>query len=203
MRSVKRVVEDVRLEAVRGRVMDAQVWSETRVKGSGSAIMVKGIGAGSSRTTSTVVNRREACIEAEDGLQIVEAFGADAVTLMPGQEVTLIRAPRRKETITVGIRNHSMRKSMMTGKDVFEGMSLLLIASPFVTIAVLFVLFLIVPRIRNPDETFLFVLFAMLAGNLYWFRALAIRRRFRERVERMMEESEKGLARRGSGSVAA
>lgn len=183
--------------------MDAQVWSETRVKGSGSAIMVKGIGAGSSRTTSTVVNRREACIEAEDGLQIVEAFGADAVTLMPGQEVTLIRAPRRKETITVGIRNHSMRKSMMTGKDVFEGMSLLLIASPFVTIAVLFVLFLIVPRIRNPDETFLFVLFAMLAGNLYWFRALAIRRRFRERVERMMEESEKGLARRGSGSVAA
>lgn len=59
MRSVRRVVEGVRLEAVRGRVMGAQVWSETHVKGSGSAIMVKGIGAGSSRTTSTVVNKRE------------------------------------------------------------------------------------------------------------------------------------------------
>lgn len=203
MRSVRQVVEDVRLEAVRGRVMDAQVWSETHVRGSGSGVVVKGFGVGSSKTTSTVVNRREACIEAEDGLQIVEAFSADAVTLMPGQEVTLIRTPRRSEIITVAVRNHSMRKTMMTGKEPFEGMLLLLIASPFVTIAVLFTLFLIVPHLRDPNEILMFVLFAMLAGNLYWLRALAIRRRFRARVERMMEESEKDLSRRGSGSAAA
>lgn len=203
MRSVRRVVEGVRLEAVRGRVMDAQVWSETHVKGSGSAIMVKGIGAGSSRTTSTVVNKREVCIETEDRVQIVEEFDAGKVTLMPGQDVTLIRAERGKEAMTVGVRNHSMRKSMLAGKDVFPGVTALLVASPFVTIAVLFVLFLIVPRIREPNETFLFVLFTMLAGNLYWFRGIAIRRAFRRRVERMMEAAEQERAQRNSGSVAA
>jgi len=200
MRSARQVVEDVRLEAVRGRVMDAQVWSETHVRGSGSGVMVRGFGVGSSKTTSTVVNRREVCIEAEDGLQIVEAFGANQVTLMPGQEVTLIRAPRRSEIITVAVRNHSMRKSMITGKEQFEGISLLLLASPFVTIAAIFT---IAMGMNADNSTVALWAFVPLFGNFYWFRAAAIRDAFRKRVELMMNESEKDLAQRRNGSAAA
>lgn len=205
MRSVRRVVEDVRLEAVRGRVMDTQVWSETHVKGSGSAIMVKGIGAGSSRTTSTVVNKREACIETDEGVQIVEEFDAGKVTLMPGQDVTLVRAMKdgMEEPVTVGVRNHSMRKSMPTGIEMFPGVRFLLSASPFVTIVVLTILFVYASRTPSPNETALLVLFGLLLGNLYWLRGPAIRRGFRRRVERALRESEATEARRSGLTAAA
>ena len=185
--------------------MDAQVWSETHVKGSGSAIMVKGIGAGSSRTTSTAVNKREACIETEDGFQIVEAFDAGKVTLMPGQDVTLIRAIKdgMDEPVTVGVRNHSMRKSMATGKDMFPGVRFLLVASPFVTIAVLFVLFLYASNTPSPNGAALLVLFGMLLGNAYWLRGPAIRRGCKRRVEQALREAEETVPKRTGQTVAA
>ena len=205
MRSVRQIVDGVRLEAVRGRVMDAQVWSETHVRGSGSAIMVKGLGAGSSRTTSTVVNKREACIETEEGVQIVEAFDADKVTLIPGQDVTLIRAIKTgmDEPVTVGVRNHSMRKSMPTGKDMFPGVRFLLIASPFVTILVLLILFVYASRTPSPNETALLVLFGMLLGNLYWLRGPAIRQGFGRRVEQAMRDAEEPARKRTAGQTVA
>lgn len=203
MRSVKEIVEGVRLESVCGTVVDAHIWSETHVRGSGSGVMVKGFGVGSSKTTSTMVNKREACIETADGVQIVEAFGADAVTLMPGQEVTLIRAERGSETVTVGVRNHSVRKSMITGKEMFPGVLVLLVASPFVTILALFVLFVYASNVPSPDGTVLLILFGLLFGNLYWVRGLGIRRGFRRRVEEMMQAAEEPASRRVAGTVAA
>lgn len=186
MRSISDIVGGIELTAVRGRVMGAQTWSETHVKGSGSAVMIKGIGAGSSRTTSTVVNKREVCVEAEDGVQIVEAFGADKVVLMPDQDVTLIRALKAgmTEPVTVGVRNHSMRKSMTTGKDVFESMSLLLGAAPFVTIAAVFT---VAMGMNANNSTAILIGFVPLFGNFYWFRASAIREAFAKRVEEAMK----------------
>ena len=185
--------------------MDAQIWSETHVKGSGSVIMVKGIGAGSSRTTSTAVNKREACIETENGFQIVEAFDAGKVTLMPGQDVTLIRAIKdgMDEPVTVGVRNHSIRKSMATGRDMFPGVRFLLVASPFVTIAVLFVLFLYASNTPSPNGTALLILFGMLLGNAYWLRGPAIRRGCKRRVEQALREAEETVSKRTGQTVAA
>ncbi|WP_336810979.1 hypothetical protein [Bosea sp. MMO-172] len=192
MKTVSEIVKGVELEALRVRVMDAQVWSETHVSGSGSGVMVKGFGVGSSKTTSTVVNKREVCFEAEDGLQIVEEFDAGKVTLMPGQDVTLIRAKRNgmDEPATVAIRNHSMRKSMWTGKDVFFNVLVLLALSPIVTLIAGFILIVYLSHAWSPNGLFVTFLIGLLAGNLYWLRGPAIRRRFKKRVADMLDGKE-------------
>lgn len=186
MRSISEIVDGVTLTSVRGRVMATQVWSETHVKGSGSGVMVKGVGVGSSKTTSTVVNKREVCIVAEDGLQIVEEFNADAVQLMPDQEVTLIRAAKSAtaEPVTVGIHNHGTRKSGLTGKDMFPVVSFLLKASFFVTFFGLVVMGMGAGA-RNPNGPLL-IGGLLILGNLYWFRGYPILKGFERRVQEAM-----------------
>lgn len=188
MKSVEQVINDVELQALRVRIVDAQVWSETHVRGSGSGVVVKGFGVGSSKTTSTVVNKREVCFEAEDGLQIVEEFNAAAVTLMPGQEVTLIRASKAGsfEPTTIALRNHSTRKTMWTGQDPFLFVLALLVLSPIVTLIALPTL-IAVSKSVDPDGFFVLLLLGLLAGNLYWLRGPAIRRGFKKRVTDMLD----------------
>lgn len=187
MRSVSEIVDGIKLTSVRGRVMAAQTWSETHVKGSGSAVMVKGMGVGSSKTTSTVVNTREVCVVAEDGLQIMDAFNAGAVQMMPDQEVTLIRASKggRAEPVTVGVHNHSTRKSGLTGKDMFPGVMFRLKASLPMTFFGLVVMGLGAGA-SNPNGPLLIGGLFVL-GNLYWFRGLAILKGFERRVETAMK----------------
>lgn len=186
MRSISNIVDGITLTTIRGRVMATQTWSETHVKGSGSAIVVKGIGAGSSRTTSTVANKREVCIEAEDGLQIMEAFDADKVQLMPDQEVTLIRAAKSEqaEPVTVGIHNHGTRIFAFTGQGMFPGVNFLLKASPYVSMFGLVVMGAAAGA-RNPNGPLL-VGGLLLLGNLYWLRGYAIQQGFERRVRAMM-----------------
>jgi hypothetical protein len=195
MRSISDIVDGITLTSVRGRVMATQVWSETHVKGSGSGLMVKGFGVGSSKTTSTVVNKREVCIEAQDGLQVIEEFHADKIQLMPDQEVTFIRAARRPtdEPVTVAIHNHSMRKSSMTGKEMFHGIRALLFLSPFATILGGIIL-IAVSQARYPQDLWFAIGVALLLGNLYWLRGPAIRSGFERRVRSMMGAAAVGKA---------
>ena len=186
MRSVSEIVDAVILTNVRAQVTATQVWSETHVKGSGSGVMLKGVGVGSSKTTSTVVNKREVCFESEDGIQIVEEFDAGTVQLMPEQVVTLIRATRNAsyEPSTVGVHNHSMRKSSLTGKQMFPGISFLLKASPFVTMFGLVVMGLAAGA-RNPNGLLLMG-GTLILGNLYWLRGYPVQKGLERRVQEAM-----------------
>lgn len=205
VKSIADIAESIHISSVKGRVLATQVWSETHVRGSGSGVVVKGFGVGSSKTTSTVVNQREICIQTDNGGELIERLNANAIGVMPDQTVVVVRAAKsdRKEGKTVGVLNCSTGEKFIDTSSLFLRMKLLLVGSIFATL--LAILILIINHLqRFPNDTADLVAFVMLFGNVYWLRALAIHRAVKERIEqRMMRESGRAEEPRFDAAIAA
>ncbi len=152
---------DYDLEVFSGIVVDGQVWSETRVSGSGSSVSFNGYGAGSSHVTSVVTNMREFCVETESGVQEIFRFNADQVRVAHGQRVSLVRYKKKNKYIDMAIVNHSMKKTTILKSWVVEINSLyafLTICGPFANL--LFLLSLVWDAPKLP---------ILLLGNIWYF----------------------------------
>lgn len=98
-----------------GQVMGEKVWSESHVSGGGSGFVYKGIGFGSSRTRTKVVNKRELWVKFEDGTEDSFTFPAEKVKVREGQYVTLVGYVGKGRAALISIYNHATREQVVLG----------------------------------------------------------------------------------------
>jgi len=180
--SAKEKIDSLHWEVFTGTIVADQVWSETRVRGGGGGISINGIGVGSSRTSSTVTNKREFALQRADGLQEIFQFNADAVKVAQGQALSVIRVAKKKGKSfdNVVLINHSMQKTLdLAGAyTVFPLYAFLALGSIPMSIIGLFTLPLGIP---------------LLAGNLIFLRSRKLSKEFKEKGTALTKEAEENF----------
>jgi hypothetical protein len=96
-----------------GVILGDQIWSETKVSGNGGGLMVNGIGVASSRTRSTITNKREIWIRFDDGTEQSITVIADRVRVRTGQRVTLVYGKVGKQEPIMSLHNHSTNEDIV------------------------------------------------------------------------------------------
>jgi hypothetical protein len=100
-------VANLILRVRHGVILGDQVWSETNVHGGGSGLVVNGIGIASSRTRSTITNKREIWFRFDDGSEKSITVIANRAKVRAGQRVTLVYGSLGKRELLMSLHNHS------------------------------------------------------------------------------------------------
>jgi len=178
---------DYGFEVFTGVVKDGQIWSETRVRGGGSGVSINGFGVGSSKTTSTVTNIREVCVEDESGLQEIFRFNAEQVPVAIGQYLSIVRTrytgqhkSHTARPINIAVINHSMRRTQIL-RNSFTSLNI-----SYGIISGIGVLVNIVVLLQMFGGNF--SLAPLLLGNLWYLRLSQLNKPWRAQLHGMISE---------------